>query len=102
MASSWHAPAPGPATPLIYLVAGEQSGDAIGARLMAALRARCPGLRFAGIGGDAMQAAGLVPLFPMRELALMGLFEMLPRLRQLRRRRPRQRRTSRRNARPSS
>ncbi len=86
MASSWHAPAPGPAAPLIYLVAGEQSGDAIGARLMAALRARCPGLRFAGIGGDAMQAAGLVPLFPMHELALMGLFEILPRLRQLRRR----------------
>jgi lipid-A-disaccharide synthase len=71
---------------LIYLVAGEASGDAIGARLMSALRARQPGVRFAGIGGDAMAAQGLASLFPMRELALMGLLEVLPRLRHLRRR----------------
>jgi lipid-A-disaccharide synthase len=75
-----------PAAPLIYVVAGEQSGDAIGARLIAALRARRPGLRVAGIGGEAMGAQGLTSLFPMRELALMGLVEILPRLRQLRRR----------------
>ena len=71
---------------LIYLIAGEASGDAIGARLIAALRARRPELRLAGIGGPAMAAQGLVSLFPMHELALMGLIEILPKLRQLRRR----------------
>ncbi|MDE2006128.1 MAG: lipid-A-disaccharide synthase [Rhodospirillales bacterium] len=69
---------------LIYLIAGEASGDAIGARLIAALRERRPDLAFAGIGGEAMAAAGLRSLFPMRELALMGLLEVLPRLAGLR------------------
>ncbi len=72
--------------PLIYLIAGEASGDALGARLIAALRARRPDLRFAGIGGEAMAGQGLTSLFPLRELALMGLLEILPRLRLLRRR----------------
>jgi lipid-A-disaccharide synthase len=72
--------------PLLYLVAGEASGDVLGARLMAALRARRPDLRFAGIGGARMEAEGLESLFPMRELAVMGLMEVLPRLRQLNRR----------------
>ena len=72
--------------PLIYLIAGEASGDILGARLIAALRARRPEIRFAGIGGAAMAAEGLPSLFPMRELALMGLLEILPQLRALRRR----------------
>ena len=72
--------------PLIYLIAGESSGDALGARLMAALRARRPDLDFAGIGGDRMQVGGVTSLFPMRELALMGLLEVLPRITALRRR----------------
>jgi lipid-A-disaccharide synthase len=72
--------------PLIYLVAGEASGDALGARLMAALRARRADIEFAGIGGELMAAHGLVSLFPLRDLALMGLLEVLPRLRQLKRR----------------
>jgi lipid-A-disaccharide synthase len=71
---------------LIYLVAGEESGDVLGARLMVALGAARPGLEFAGIGGPRMEAAGLVPLFAMRELAVMGLVEILPRLARLRRR----------------
>src|ERR1035441_6736024 len=71
---------------LIYLVAGEQSGDVLGARLMEALRALRPGLRFAGVGGPRMVDHGLDPLFPMHELAVMGLLEVLPRLRHLRRR----------------
>src|SRR4051794_25868494 len=71
---------------LIYLIAGEPSGDVLGARLIAALRARRPALAVAGIGGEAMQAQGLASLFPMRDLALMGLVEVLPRLRHLRRR----------------
>ncbi|GIX09757.1 lipid-A-disaccharide synthase [Elioraea sp.] len=71
---------------LLYLVAGEASGDVLGGRLMAALRARRPDLAFAGIGGSRMAEQGLVSLFPMEELSLMGLAEVLPRLRGLARR----------------
>ena len=71
---------------LIYLIAGESSGDVLGARLMIALRARDPNIRFAGIGGEAMEAQGLDSLFPLTELALMGLLEVLPKLARLRRR----------------
>ncbi|HSU05626.1 MAG TPA: lipid-A-disaccharide synthase [Acetobacteraceae bacterium] len=71
---------------LIYLVAGEQSGDVLGARLMTALRARRPGVEFAGIGGTQMTMQGLASRFPISELAVMGLLEVLPRLAQLRRR----------------
>lgn len=72
---------------LLYVVAGEESGDILGARLMLALAAREPGIRFAGIGGARMQAAGLkASLFPMRELSLMGLAEVLPSLLRLARR----------------
>ena len=71
----------------VMLVAGEPSGDALGAALIGALRAMVPqGLRVTGVGGAAMQAAGLASLFPMEELSLMGLAEVLPRVRQLRRR----------------
>lgn len=74
------------ASPLIYIVAGEASGDVLGARLMRAIRARVPGARFAGVGGARMAEEGFESLFPMQELALMGLAEVLPKLRQLRRR----------------
>jgi lipid-A-disaccharide synthase len=72
--------------PLIYLIAGEASGDVLGARLMTALLTRRPDLRFAGVGGERMAQHGLTTLFPLRELALMGLLEILPRLIALRRR----------------
>jgi lipid-A-disaccharide synthase len=72
--------------PLIYLVAGETSGDALGARLMAALRARQQDVSFAGVGGGQMASQGLTSLFPLQDLALMGFLEVLPRLRHLRRR----------------
>ncbi len=68
---------------LIYLVAGEASGDVLGARLMSALRRRRPDLGFAGVGGERMRAAGLESLFPMRDLSLMGLLEVVPNLRRL-------------------
>jgi lipid-A-disaccharide synthase len=70
---------------LIYVIAGEQSGDVLGARLILALRAARPDLAFAGVGGPRMEATGLSPLFPMHELAVMGLLEVLPRIRRLRR-----------------
>lgn len=65
---------------LIYLIAGESSGDRLGAGLMRALKAEDPGIRFTGVGGRAMTAEGLVSLFPMSELSVMGIAEVLPRL----------------------
>jgi lipid-A-disaccharide synthase len=67
--------------PVIYLVTGEPSGDILGARLMAALKLETEGqITFTGIGGPEMQSEGLKSLFPMSELAVMGLTEVLPRL----------------------
>ena len=71
---------------LIYIIAGEASGDVLGARLIGALRARDPALRFTGVGGARMAEQGFESLFPMRELALMGLLEVLPKLFRLKRR----------------
>ena len=71
---------------LVYIVAGEASGDALGARLVGALRGRRPELTFAGIGGERLAEQGMPSLFPMRELALMGLIEVLPNIRNLSRR----------------
>jgi lipid-A-disaccharide synthase len=72
--------------PRIFIIAGEASGDVLGARLMAALRQQRAGVEFAGIGGARMAEAGLVSRFPMQELAVMGLAEILPRIFSLRRR----------------
>lgn len=73
--------------PLIFLIAGEPSGDVLGGRLMAALKRATGGkVRFAGIGGERMIAEGLDSLFPMEELALFGLAELLPKLPNLLRR----------------
>ncbi|MGO1117497.1 lipid-A-disaccharide synthase [Rhodovibrionaceae bacterium A322] len=67
--------------PLIYLIAGEPSGDQLGGRLMKALKAATDGkVRFAGVGGAQMAKQGLQSLFPMDELAVMGLVEVLPHL----------------------
>ncbi len=67
--------------PLFYLIAGEPSGDMLGAGLMAGLSEKLGGkVRFAGIGGEAMRAQGLDSLFPMSDLTVMGLTEVLPRL----------------------
>lgn len=72
----------------IALVAGEASGDGLGAGLISALRERFPDTEFCGIGGDAMRKAGCLTWFDASELALMGLAEILrhlPRLLKLRR-----------------
>jgi len=66
--------------PLIYVTAGEPSGDQLGAYLMDALKEATGGtVRFAGVGGARMEAEGLKSLFPMGELSLMGL-EIVPKL----------------------
>ena len=70
----------------VFLIAGEASGDKLGAALMAGLAELQPGVEFHGVGGPLMQAAGLDSLFPMEELSVMGLWEVLPKYRQLRRR----------------
>ncbi len=67
--------------PLIFVIAGEPSGDVLGGRLMASLRElTSDGLRFAGVGGETMQAEGLRSLFPMDELSVMGITEIVPHL----------------------
>jgi lipid-A-disaccharide synthase len=74
-------------SPLVFLIAGEPSGDQLGARLMAALKAETDGrIRFAGVGGEAMARQGLASLFPIDELAVMGLVEVLPHARRIYRR----------------
>ena len=61
----------------IALLAGEASGDLLGAPLLQALRERLPHARFSGVGGVAMQAAGLHSLIDMERLSVMGLVEVL-------------------------
>lgn len=75
--------------PRFALVAGEASGDALGASLIAALRERHPRASFCGVAGERMRAAGCEAWFDAEELAVMGLTEVLghlPRLLRLRRR----------------
>jgi len=67
----------------VFIIAGEPSGDRLGGALMAGLRALRPDVTFVGVGGDAMAAEGLSSLFPMQELSVMGLAEILPKYRQL-------------------
>jgi lipid-A-disaccharide synthase len=73
--------------PLVYIITGEPSGDALGGRLMAALRERTKGaVRFAGIGGEHMAEQGIKSPVPLHELAIMGVAEVLPRARLILRR----------------
>lgn len=71
--------APAPLT--VMIVAGEPSGDVLGGELLSALRARCerPISAF-GVGGHALAEAGLASLFPMSDLSVMGVYEVVPRL----------------------
>lgn len=72
----------------IFLIAGEPSGDALGAKLMRSLTKKAGGrnLRFSGIGGERMIAEGFRSLFDMSELSVMGFAEVLPHIRHLRQR----------------
>ncbi len=64
----------------IFLIAGEASGDALGAALMRALRQAAPDINFVGVGGAAMTGEGLDSLFPLEDIAVMGLLPVLERL----------------------
>jgi lipid-A-disaccharide synthase len=70
----------------LFLIAGEPSGDRLGAALMAGLRQLSPSVAFDGIGGPLMQGEGLTSLFPMEELSVMGIAEVLPKYFHLKRR----------------
>ncbi|MDE3029557.1 MAG: lipid-A-disaccharide synthase, partial [Paracoccaceae bacterium] len=67
----------------LFLIAGEPSGDRLGAALMAGLKTLQPGIEFIGVGGALMEAEGLTSLFPMEELSVMGLAEVIPKYRAL-------------------
>ncbi|MBE9554655.1 MAG: lipid-A-disaccharide synthase [Proteobacteria bacterium] len=71
----------------IFIIAGEPSGDVLGARLIAALRELTGGkVEVCGVGGEMMREQGLESIFPMEELSVMGIAEILPHLPRLLRR----------------
>ncbi len=70
----------------LFLIAGEPSGDRLGAALMAGLKSLAPQVEFHGVGGPLMAAQGLHSLFPMEELSVMGIAEVLPKYLHLKRR----------------
>ena len=70
----------------LTIIAGETSGDLLGARLIAALKRRVPDIEFSGVGGIEMTKAGIQSVFPMEDISVMGLQEILPRLKLIYRR----------------
>ncbi|OUR77007.1 lipid-A-disaccharide synthase [Alphaproteobacteria bacterium 46_93_T64] len=66
----------------VFLVAGEPSGDVLASRLMIGLRNQANGceISFTGVGGPLMEAEGLISLFPMDELSIMGIAEVVPKI----------------------
>ena len=63
---------------LVYLIAGEPSGDMLGARLMRALKSQDSSIKFTGVCGDNMEKEGMHSLFDISDLAVMGLVEVIP------------------------
>src|SRR3990172_1324684 len=69
--------------PSIGIVAGEVSGDILGADLISAIRKQCPEMQFIGIGGDRMKSAGCDCLYPVEKLSVMGISEVFRHFREL-------------------
>ena len=67
----------------IYIIAGEASGDTLGAQLMRALKLKNSNIQFHGIGGTQMMEEGMASLFSMQELSIMGIVEILPKIPQM-------------------
>ena len=65
---------------LVYIIAGEPSGDLLASRLMSALTAKSPDIKFAGMGGETMAALGFESLFDISEISVMGILEVIPKL----------------------
>ncbi|MGB1266398.1 MAG: lipid-A-disaccharide synthase, partial [Nereida ignava] len=70
----------------VFLIAGEASGDKLGAALMEGLQSLVPEVEFHGVGGELMATQGLVSQFPMHELSIMGIAEVAPKYFHLKRR----------------
>ena len=64
----------------LTIIAGETSGDLLGARLIDSLRRQVPDITLSGVGGIEMTKAGIQSVFPMEDIAVMGLQQILPRL----------------------
>ena len=64
----------------VYLIAGEPSGDLLGARVMSALKRLEPNVEIFGVGGESMKAEGLKSLFDIKDIAVMGFLEVIPHL----------------------
>jgi len=75
-----------PKSRTIYLIAGEASGDQLGSALMAAIHDKRPETQFFGVGGDRMATQGFQSLFPMSDISLMGIFEILPHILKIKKR----------------
>ncbi len=73
-------------TKKFFVIAGEASGDVLGAKLIAELKAQNNGAEFLGVGGRLMKEQGLKSIFPMEELSVMGFLEVLPHIPKLLRR----------------
>jgi len=71
---------------LIYILAGEPSGDLLASKMMQALLKKDPDIQFTGLGGETMTAMGFDTLFDISEISVMGIFEVLPKLRLIMRR----------------
>ncbi|TQS72911.1 lipid-A-disaccharide synthase [Rhodobacteraceae bacterium] len=69
----------------VFVIAGEASGDKLGAALMAGLKTLSPDVAFSGVGGQSMQGEGIESRFAMEELSVMGLAEIVPKYRHLKR-----------------
>lgn len=68
----------------IFIIAGEASGDILGAKLMSALKSEMPHIEFHGIGGTQMKAQGIKSIIPIEGLSLMGFVEVIPHIFKLR------------------